>query len=81
METILQVEKVERAYTIGKTTLDVLKGVSLEVKSGETVAIMGESGSGKSTLLHVMGGLDTPKAGKVHFQGKSVYGMSSASRA
>ncbi len=81
MGTILQVEKVERAYTIGKTTLDVLKGVSLEVKSGETVAIMGESGSGKSTLLHVMGGLDTPKAGKVHFQGKSVYGMSSASRA
>ena len=80
METILQVEKVERTYTIGKTTLEVLKGVSLEVKAGETVAIMGESGSGKSTLLHVMGGLDTPKAGKVHFQGQSVYGMSARRR-
>jgi len=80
METILHVENVERTYTIGKTTLEVLKGVSLEIKAGETVAIMGESGSGKSTLLHVMGGLDNPKAGTVHFQGQSVYGMSSARR-
>ncbi len=80
METILQAENIERSYTIGKTTLDVLKGVSLEIKNGETVSIMGESGSGKSTLLHVMGGLDSPKAGKVHFQGQSVYGMSSARR-
>ena len=81
METILQAENIERSYTIGKTTLEVLRGVSLEVKAGETVSIMGESGSGKSTLLHVMGGLDTPKAGKVHFQGQSVYDMSSACRA
>jgi len=81
METILQVEKVERAYTIGKTTLDVLKGVSLEVKAGETVSVMGASGSGKSTLLHVMGGLDNPRAGKVSFQGQSVYGMSGSRRA
>lgn len=80
METILQAENIERSYTIGKTTLDVLKGVSLEVNVGETVSIMGESGSGKSTLLHVMGGLDTPKTGKVHFQGQSVYGMSSTRR-
>ncbi len=80
METILHVEKVKRTYTIGKTTLDVLKGVSLEVKAGETISIMGESGSGKSTLLHVMGGLDNPKSGTVHFQGQSVYGMSPARR-
>jgi len=80
METILQAENIKRSYTIGQTTLDVLKGVSLEIKTGETVAIMGESGSGKSTLLHVMGGLDTPKVGKVDFKGQSVYGMSSAQR-
>lgn len=80
METILQAENIARSYTIGKTTLEVLKGVSLEVKAGESVAIMGESGSGKSTLLHVMGGLDTPKTGTVHFQGQSVYGMSGARR-
>ncbi len=80
METILRAENIKRTYTIGKTTLEVLKGVSLDVKSGETVSIMGESGSGKSTLLHVMGGLDTPKSGEVHFRGQSIYGMSGARR-
>ena len=81
MDTILTAENLERAYTIGKTTLDVLKGVSLEIKKGETLSIMGESGSGKSTLLHVLGGLDTPKVGSVHFKGQSVYGMSASRRA
>ncbi len=80
-ETILIAEELMRSYTIGKTTLDVLKGVSLGVDTGETVAIMGESGSGKSTLLHVLGGLDNPKAGHVEFKGQSVYGMSAARRA
>jgi predicted ABC-type transport system involved in lysophospholipase L1 biosynthesis ATPase subunit len=81
MDTILEAENVERAYTIGKTTLEVLKGVSMEVNAGETLSIMGESGSGKSTLLHVLGGLDTPKSGKIHFKGQSVYGMSGTRRA
>ena len=81
METILAAENIKRSYSIGKTTLDVLKGVSLDIKVGETVSIMGESGSGKSTLLHVLGGLDTPKTGTVRFQGKSIYGMSSVRRA
>ena len=81
METILTAENVYRTYAIGRTSLEVLKGVSLEVREGETVSIMGESGSGKSTLLHVLGGLDNPKQGKVFFKGKSVYGMSPQRRA
>jgi predicted ABC-type transport system involved in lysophospholipase L1 biosynthesis ATPase subunit len=81
METILKADQLERVYTIGKTTLEVLKGVSMEVKTGETVSIMGESGSGKSTLLHVLGGLDKPKTGMVHFKDKNVYGMSPSRRA
>ncbi len=80
METVLEAEDIRRAYTIGRTTLEVLKGVSLEIGMGETVSIMGESGSGKSTLLHVLGGLDTPKSGTVRFQGQDVYGMSPARR-
>ena len=80
MARILEADQITRTYTIGKTTLEVLKGVSLSVEAGETVSIMGESGSGKSTLLHVLGGLDTPKKGRVHFNGQSVYGMSNLRR-
>lgn len=81
METILTANNIERSYSIGKTTLDVLKSVSLSVSEGETVSIMGQSGSGKSTLLHVLGGLDNPKAGQVHFKNKDVYRMSPIRRA
>ena len=81
MESILTAKNLERSYSIGKTTLDVLKGVSMDVRLGETLSIMGESGSGKSTLLHVLGGLDNPKAGQVHFKGQNVYRMSPVRRA
>ena len=81
MSTILTAENLHRSYTIGKTTLDVLKGVSLNLSDGETLSIMGESGSGKSTLLHVLGGLDNPKEGTVHYRGSSIYGMSASRRA
>jgi predicted ABC-type transport system involved in lysophospholipase L1 biosynthesis ATPase subunit len=81
MEAILKADQLERVYTIGKTALEVLKGVSMEINAGETVSIMGESGSGKSTLLHVLGGLDKPKTGAVHFKGQNVYGMSPSRRA
>ena len=78
MATILSAELVRRSYKVGKASIDVLKGVTLSVGEGETLAIMGESGSGKSTLLHVLGGLDKPKSGTVAFNGKNVYGMSAA---
>ena len=81
METILSARDIERSYSIGKTTLDVLKGVSMDIYEGETLSIMGQSGSGKSTLLHVLGGLDNPKVGEVHFKGQDVYRMSSIRRA
>jgi predicted ABC-type transport system involved in lysophospholipase L1 biosynthesis ATPase subunit len=81
METILAARDIERAYSIGKTTLEVLKGVSLDIYAGETVSIMGESGSGKSTLLHVLGGLDNPRSGQVDFKGENVYRMSPLRRA
>lgn len=77
----LSAQDVRRVYRVGKTSLEVLRGVSLEVAEGETVAIMGESGSGKSTLLHVLGGLDTPVQGSVLFKGQDVYSMSSERRA
>lgn len=81
MEPILKAENLRRSYAIGKTSLEVLKGVSMDICAGETLSIMGASGSGKSTLLHVLGGLDNPKAGTVHFKGQSVYGMPTVRRA
>ncbi len=78
MNNILQAKEIQRIYKIGQTTLNVLKGVSLDVHEGETLAIMGESGSGKSTLLHVLGGLDRPKGGSVSFRDQDVYRMTPA---
>ncbi len=62
-----------RAVGLGKTYPDgevhALRGVSLEVREHEAVAIVGPSGCGKSTLLHLLGGLDTPSAGEIYFRG------------
>ena len=80
-EVLLECRNVHKEYTLGRKVVPVLKGVSLEVNQGESLAVMGASGSGKSTLLHVLGGLDRPDAGEVFFQDENVYGMSEAERA
>ena len=60
----------------GRTRVKALDGVSLTVKQGEFLAIVGTSGSGKSTLLHMMGGLDTPTSGQVFVAGKDISALS-----
>ena len=66
---MLKAEGVQKSYG----SLKVLKGVNLEVKSGEVVAIVGASGAGKSTLLHILGTLDTPDQGRVWIGGKEIF--------
>lgn len=65
---------------MGKRTLEVLRGISVAIQPGETVAIIGPSGAGKSTLLHTLGGLDQPSSGQVLFRGRDLYRMSPRER-
>jgi putative ABC transport system ATP-binding protein len=67
---------VTRRYGAGETAVDALRGVSLEVASGELVAVMGPSGSGKSTLMHILAALDTPTTGSVTIAGQDVGSLS-----
>lgn len=70
---MLKAEGLKKSYG----SLQVLKGVDIEIHKGEVVSIVGASGAGKSTLLHILGTLDKPDAGKVEMDGKSVFGQSS----
>ena len=65
---ILKAEELHKSYRMGTTEVRVLKGVNLNIKKGEFVAIIGASGSGKSTLLHILGALDKPTSGVVTFE-------------
>jgi len=67
---LVQLTDIKKGYQLGEFYLDVLKGVSLSVHEGESIAIMGPSGSGKSTLMHIMGFLDRPTSGSFLFKGK-----------
>jgi putative ABC transport system ATP-binding protein len=69
---IVEVRDVWKEYEIGKSRVQALKGVTLDVEEGEFLAVVGPSGSGKSTLLHVTGGLDRPTRGTVRVAGVEV---------
>ena len=69
---ILKAEGLHKYYRMGATEVQVLKGVNLNVKKGEFVAIIGASGSGKSTLLHILGALDRPTRGVVTFENRDL---------
>ncbi len=72
---VLQAQRICKAYEEGPLKVQVLQGVDLEVRAGETLAIVGASGSGKSTLLHVLGGLDAPTSGAVQLMGQALSAM------
>jgi predicted ABC-type transport system involved in lysophospholipase L1 biosynthesis ATPase subunit len=68
---VLSARSIRKTYLSGTQRLEVLTGVMLDVRAGESISIRGESGSGKSTLLNLLSGLDTPDAGTIHWDGAS----------
>lgn len=75
MQGIIHLEGIRKSYFMGKQSLEVLKGISLDISKNEYVALMGPSGSGKSTLMNILGCLDTPTAGKYILNGHDVSTM------
>ena len=71
-EPLLSAHGLKKIYAIGSRTLEVLRGVDVEIARGDFVALRGASGTGKSTLLHLIGGLDSPNAGEILFRGQKL---------
>jgi putative ABC transport system ATP-binding protein len=72
IKNIIKLQQITKSYTVGKQSQQVIKGVDLEILSGETVAILGKSGSGKSTMLNILGLLDKPTSGQYFLDGREI---------
>src|SRR6266404_5988814 len=77
---VLEARGVQKNFTQGPVTLEVLQGVMLAVGSGERIAIVGASGSGKTTLLQILGGLDRPTTGHVLVDGQDIHELTEDAR-
>ena len=77
-ETVLACRALSKTYGLGEVAVQVLKGVDLDIRRGESLAIIGASGSGKSTLLHLLGGLDRASGGTVTLLGEDLLALAPA---
>jgi lipoprotein-releasing system ATP-binding protein len=77
---LLAATGLEKSYRKGKLVVPVLKGVDFQAGRGEFVAVVGQSGCGKSTLLHLLGTLDAPDAGEIHFEGNRIDNLAARGR-
>ncbi|OLS20808.1 MAG: putative ABC transporter ATP-binding protein [Candidatus Heimdallarchaeota archaeon LC_3] len=71
--SLMELHKVGKTYSVGEEKIHALKGISLEIKKGEFIAILGASGSGKSTLLNLCGSLDIPSSGEIVFENQIIF--------
>src|ERR1700722_1550020 len=77
---IIEVRSLTKTYQVGEVAVHALRGVDLDIRKGEFVAIIGASGSGKSTLFHILGGLTQMTTGTVQLNGRDMSGMTNAER-
>jgi lipoprotein-releasing system ATP-binding protein len=77
---VLEAHGVERRFQEGSTTLEVLRGLDLQVRAGERLGVIGASGSGKTTLLQILGGLDRPDGGRVEIDGRDLHALAETER-
>ena len=73
MSNLLELRDIRKSYGTGAGKVEVLKGITMTVAAGETIALVGASGAGKTTLLHIMGTLDLPTTGTLVFQGEEIF--------
>jgi len=71
-DLLIRARGLHKTYTLGQRSLEVLRGVDLELRRGEFLAMRGASGAGKSTLLHLLGGLDSPSRGEIQLAGRNL---------
>jgi putative ABC transport system ATP-binding protein len=76
-QTLIRAEKVSRQYRLGESLIHAVDEISLEIRAGEFLALLGSSGSGKSTLLNLLAGLDRPTAGAIHVGGRNLAALDS----
>ncbi len=79
-EIVLTCKNVQKQFEEGELSVEVLRGIDLNIVAGEQVAIVGSSGSGKSTLLHLLGGLDNPTKGEISILGQPINQLNPAQR-
>ncbi len=79
-ETVLKLKGVHRSFRQGRTKLEVLRGIDLDLKAGEIVALVGPSGAGKTTLLHIAGLLEKPDSGEISICGEACNGLNDDDR-
>lgn len=77
---LIELENVSKNYRMGQTVVSALKGITLQIKPAEFMAVWGPSGSGKTTLLNLVGAIDEPSSGRVKFDGKDIFELSDDSR-
>ena len=76
MSELLRIERLTRKYVMGESVITAVDSMDLAIEEGDFTAIVGRSGSGKSTLLHLLGGLDRPTSGELHFRGRRLSELS-----